>query len=92
MFYYPFKHKNLPRTNLQLQQCCKPAHRLLREAEMPLELAVGQGEGIIPEALHARQIPARRRRRHILNRSSVEEMENNDVVERFHAVERIQQD
>ena len=38
---------------MQLQQRCKPAHRLLREAEMPLELAVGQGEGIIPEALHA---------------------------------------
>ena len=57
---------------------------------MSLELLVGQGEGIIPEVLHAQQIPARRR--HILNRSSVEEMKNNDVVERFHAVERIQQD
>ena len=29
------------------------ANRLLREAEMPLELLVGQGEGIIPDARRA---------------------------------------
>ena len=68
-----------PRTNLQLQHCCQPAHRLLHEAEMPLELAVGQGEGIIPDAHHTLQILGRRQWQHILNSSSMEEMKNNDV-------------
>ena len=46
---------------------------------MPLELAVGQGEGIIPDAHHTLQILGRRRWQHILNSSSMEEMKNNDV-------------
>ena len=59
---------------------------------MPLELPVGQGEGIIPDARHARQIPARRRWLRVLNGSSMEEMKDNDVVERFHGVEWFKHD
>ena len=54
--------------------------------ERPLELAVGQSEGILP---YAWQIPARRRWRRVLNGSSMEEMKDDDVVERFHIEERV---
>ena len=54
--------------------------------ERPLELAVGQSEGILP---YAWQISARRRWRRVLNGSSMEEMKDDDVVERFHIEERV---